>query len=160
MTLTDYKDIVAILGGFFSLVLVFLALIQYQKAEKQRRAEHFFKLREKYNTDAVFVKIREKIDHQDSPQQGEEAIKLDEQRKFLGFYEEIAIMVNSGLIKQELAFYMFGYYAIQAAEMGDFKSYIEEDREYWGLFIQFAGRMKAIERTLMAKNFDYCKITV
>jgi hypothetical protein len=39
---------------------------------------------------------------------------------FLGFFEEVALMMNSGLIRKEVAHYMFGYYAIHCWDSKNF----------------------------------------
>jgi hypothetical protein len=144
LSLSDFKDIFTIAGALGSFILVLLALRQYGMAEKQKRAEHFFKLRDKYNSDPAFIKIREIIDSPD-PNAMSSRIGDDEKRKFLGFYEEIAIMVNSKLIKEELAFYMFGYYAIRCTKLEVFKTYINEDAAYWKVFSEFATKMEVYD---------------
>ena len=154
-SLSDFKDIFTIVGVIVSTALFFLAYRQYGKAEKQKKAEHFFKLREKYNTNKDFRKIREIIDCNDTENK---EISLDAKREFFGFYEEIAIMVNSKLIKEELAFYMFGYYAIKYDEIDDFKSYIDEEKEYWIIFSDFAQKMINNEKLVKENQFDYNKI--
>ena len=159
-SLSDLKDFFTILGVIGSLILLIGAFVQYYKAEKQKRAEHFFKLRDKYNTDPAFIKIREIIDI-DSPDAKvirSREIGNDEKRKFLGFYEEIAIMVKSGLIKKELAFYMFGYYAVRCNKMDVFTSYINEDKEYWAVFSDFAAKMKNYDDNI--NQFDYDKVII
>src|SRR5580698_3427052 len=94
----DFKDCITIAGLVVSVILLLLALLQYRKAEKQKRAEHFFNLRKKYNDNEAFQQIREIIDSPDNSSIVGKEIKLDDKRAFLGFYEEIAIMVNSKLI--------------------------------------------------------------
>jgi hypothetical protein len=157
-SLSDWKDVFTITGVIVSFTLLLLALVQYRKAEKQKSAEHFFKLRDKYNTDATFVKIREIIDSPDNRDISSREINIDDKRKFLGFYEEIAIMVKSGLIKEELAFYMFGYYAVRCNKMDAFTSYINEDKEYWEIFSEFAAKMKNYDDNI--KQFDYDKVVI
>jgi hypothetical protein len=48
-------------------------------------------------------------------------LDLTRKEEVLAFYEEIAIMANSGLIGRRLAYYMFGYYAKK----------INESRAFW-----------------------------
>ena len=120
-------------------------------------AEHFFKLRDKYNNDPTFIKIREIIDNPDNKDISR-GVNPDEKRKFLGFYEEIAIMVNSKLIKEELAFYMFGYYAIRCCELDVFKTYINDEKEYWSVFSEFATKMKKYQDNI--NQFDYNKVVI
>ena len=153
----DFKDWITIAGFIVSFFLLLLALLNYYKAEKQKRAEHFFKLRDKYNNDPTFIKIREIIYSPDNKDISR-GINPDEKRKFLGFYEEIAIMVNSKLINEELAFYMFGYYAKKCNELDVFKTYINEDKEYWKVFSEFATKMKIYDDNI--NQFHYDKVVI
>jgi len=155
----DIKDFFTITGVFGSFILVLLAYLQYYKAEKQKRAEHFFKLRDKYNADATFVKIRETIDSTGNNDISHE-IKPDEKRKFLGFYEEIAIMVNSKLITEELAFYMFGYYAINGYKLPVFKEYIDDEPEYWEVFKRFVEKMEIQEKKFKGNKDLYDEVVI
>lgn len=66
----------------------------------------------------------------------------DKKRKFLTFLEEIALLVRSNQIKEDVAFYMFGYYAIRVKEgLGEGKNFsvgIDTSAAHWGLFFKFA----------------------
>ena len=132
----------------------------FWKSEKQKRAEHFFKLREKYNSDPIFVKIRAIIDSPQDKSISSKEIPVDDKRKFLGFYEEIAIMVNSKVIKEELAFYMFGYYIIKCTELEAFRAYIDEDKQYWGVLTRFIIKMKDYDNNILKNQFDYDKVLI
>lgn len=58
-------------------------------------------------------------------------------RKFLTFIEEMAILVESRLVDPEVAYYMFGYYAIRARDGKNFNANINDIEEYWRLFRRF-----------------------
>jgi hypothetical protein len=75
-----------------------------------------------------------------------------EKRDLLGFFEEIALMMNSGLIRNEVAHYMFGYYAIKCWESKYFWSTVYRESIYWSLFRDFVEQMKQIEQ-----SFQYNK---
>lgn len=76
----------------------------------------------------------------------------DEKRNFLGFFEEIALLSNSGLIRKEVAHYMFGYYAIRCWQSKNFWYNMERDSPYWFLFRKFAIDMQEIEKNMPAPN--------
>ena len=63
----------------------------------------------------------------------------------LGYFEEIAISMDSKLIKKEVVHYMFGYYVIRCWESDNFWYGIDRDSFYWALFSRFAKEMKEIE---------------
>jgi hypothetical protein len=62
----------------------------------------------------------------------------DKKRKFLTFIEEMALLVNSGQINREVAFYMFGYYAICARNGVNFAAGMDMSLQHWSLFFDFA----------------------
>ena len=61
----------------------------------------------------------------------------DKKRKFLTFFEEIALLVDSKQIQPDVAYYMFGYYARCARDGKNFGVGIDLSPEYWGLFNRF-----------------------
>lgn len=66
----------------------------------------------------------------------------DKKRKFLTFFEEIALLVKSDQIEKDVAYYMFGYYAICALTGKNFASGIDTSKKYWGLLYDFAAESK------------------
>lgn len=74
-------------------------------------------MRERFKNNKIFQKICNLLDTND---EGLLEIKFEEKRDFLGFFEEVAIAMNSGLIKPQVAHYMFGFYAIKCWESGKF----------------------------------------
>ncbi len=66
----------------------------------------------------------------------------DQNRKFLAFLEEIALLVRSNQIDKDVAYYMFGYYAICAKTGLDVGNNLAEGiittPEHWGLLFDFA----------------------
>src|SRR5262249_28995192 len=79
-------------------------------------------------------------------------IPFKERRDFLGFFEEIALMTNSGLIARHVAHYMFGYYAIQCWESLVFWSNLERKSIYWSLFHDFVVQMKKAQERFVYKR--------
>ena len=67
-------------------------------------------------------------------------------RSFLRYFEEIALMVNSGLLRKDVAHYMFGYYAIRCWESDYFWTHLNRQGPYWALFREFAGEMARMEK--------------
>lgn len=66
----------------------------------------------------------------------------DKKRKFLTFFEEIALLVEAKQIKEHVAYYMFGYYARCAVEGRNFQEGIDLSQEYWGLLYRFVQAAK------------------
>ncbi len=62
----------------------------------------------------------------------------DKKRKFLVFFEEIALLVRSNQIDRNVAFYMFGYYSLCARHGKNFTQGIDPSREHWSLYYEFS----------------------
>jgi hypothetical protein len=73
-----------------------------------------------------------------------------EMQQFMGFYEEIAIMINSRLMSTDLAAYTFG---IDAAKFYDVVTKYHNDPNF-RLFNSFAPRMKERLRTLSKTEIE------
>ena len=82
-------------------------------------------------------------------------IPYEHRRDFLWLFEEVAIGMNSGLIREKVAHYMFGYYAIRCWESKNFWNDIDRDSFYWAVFRDFAEQMKQIEEKFQYNRRDY-----
>ena len=73
-------------------------------------------------------------------------------RKFLTFFEELILLINSGYVAKETALYMFGYYATRAHRGENFRVGIDYRPEYWNLFMAFAEEAEQYLASPTAKN--------
>jgi hypothetical protein len=142
-TLTDWKDVAAIAGSIIATCTLLKGVIEYAYQGKQKRAEHFFDLRKKLKENEVFKKICLAIDSDSILLQ---SIPFEDKRDFLGLFEEVAIMRNSKLIKSDIAFYMFGYYAVRCWESSNFWETVNRESAYWMIFKKFAEDAKSFEQ--------------
>jgi hypothetical protein len=110
LTLSDWKDVATIIGAAIALGTLMKTLIEYTKQGAQKRAEQFEKLRVRFKDDQMFKQICDLLEDD-----GEDLEKMPfrDKRDFLGFFEELALMVNSGLMNKAVAHYMFGYTAVR-----------------------------------------------
>lgn len=72
---------------------------------------------------------------------------LSYQRKieFIGYYEKIALLVQSNVIEKNLAFYFFAYYAIRCWQSNAFWKDLNRNGAYWRLFANYAQEMEETE---------------
>jgi hypothetical protein len=150
----DWKQIVdlatvlaTIGGGVFALITLFQGLVEYIRQGSQKRAELFMEMRRRLKENESFKEILALLE-KDEP--ALEAIPFKDKRDLLGFFEEIALMTHSGLIRKEVAGYMFGYYAIRCWESEHFWNNIMRWHDAWSLFRDFVEQMTALE-----KSFKY-----
>jgi hypothetical protein len=142
-----------------ALLTFIFGLFEYKRQGSQKRANFFILMRERMYKNKVFIKICDLLDKEDASFDG---IDYWNKRDFLGFFEELALMVNSNIIKKDVAHYMFGYYVIRCWQNDKFWTGTGIDRQsfYWGLFKKFAMDMKEIEDNKlrprkMFKKSDY-----
>ena len=100
-----------------------------------KRTEFFLNQHRRLFDDPILYEVLCLLDTDDESLKDE--IMWDKKRKLLTFFEEIALLVRSGQIHEEVAFYMFGYYAGRARKGQNFCVGIDLAPEHWGLFYWF-----------------------
>lgn len=143
------KDFAIIVGGLVTILAFINGLLEYRHQGAQKRVEHFTQLRRRLKENPVFKEICALM-FDDDPR----LANFDPQgkRDFIGLIEEVALLVNSGLIRPELAHYMFGYYTLKCLESRYFWANITLDDIYWSLFHDFAKEMKQMEKTFVYRR--------
>lgn len=149
MSLSDWKDLATIVGAVVAFVTLLKGVIEYTKQGAQKRAEHFIEMRKRLKENLTFKQICALTEGNDEQLK---KLQFSDKRDFLGFFEEVALMVNSGLIKKEVAHYMFGYYALRCWESDSFWMGVNRDSPYWALFKDFATQMKEVEESFVFKR--------
>ena len=147
LTLSEWKDIATIAGVIVALGALIKGVYEYVKQGSQKRAEQFIELRKRLKANESFSKILRFLETDSKELKN---ISLEEKYEYIGFFEEIALMVNSGLISPEIAHYMFSYYATRCWQSDLFWNDINRDSLYWIVFRKFVEQMKSME-----DNFDY-----
>jgi hypothetical protein len=74
-------------------------------------------------------------------------MKDNDKMEFMAFFEDIAFLMNSGLIKKEVAFYMFGYDVITAYNNDIFWSEDFRKDKLWSLLTDFVNQMTQTQKT-------------
>jgi|HubBroStandDraft_3_1064219.scaffolds.fasta_scaffold174203_2 hypothetical protein len=134
--------IVATATFLVGIVAFIKTLMEYTQQNSMKRFEKFQEMRKRYKEDPVLREICTLLED-DSERLRDMPFK--QKLIFLGFYEEIALMHNSGLLRPSIAHYMFGYYAIRCYQSKNFWNNLNRDSYYWAVFVNFAKRMEAID---------------
>ena len=135
--------IAAAVGAFVALATLVRSMGEYVLQGRQKRAEALFTLRTRLKSDRRLVEILRWA--QDDRAELKD-VSYSERYELLGLFEEVALMVNSRLVKDEIAWYMFGYYALSVQNSNNFWHGIYRNDLYWSLFRNFAKRMDEVER--------------
>ncbi len=134
--LKDFGVLIGVLAGLFGL---YKGVIEFHLQGKQKRAEIFLKKQAEYFGNKSFNELRSMIET------NEPALathSFEEKRAYLTFFEEIAVLKNSGLLNATLTYYMFGYYATKCLESDNFWSNVNRNDVFWNVFSQFAKEMQ------------------
>ena len=149
LSLSDAKDIATIVGVGVALFTFIKAMHEYKQQGVQKRAQSYFDVERKFLEDKNLREICILLDTDDHKlSEVPSELKL----QFLGFYEQVALMLNSKLIEPEVAHYMFGYYAVRCIDSTNFWKGEDKESPYWSLFRHFAQRMKEFEQGFRFEN--------
>lgn len=143
MGLGFIKDIAIVLGGIVALFTFINAILEYSRQGAQKRAEQFVMLRRRLKENPAFRNITALL-YDDNPELRN--LEPQDKRDYLGLLEEVALLMNSRLIRSDVAHYMFGYYVTRCFHSVNFWENIERDSIYWSLFHNFALTMIAEEK--------------
>lgn len=137
--------VVSAIGVVVAIITIALkALFEYRKQGVTQRSEMFLKMRSRLREDASFKNICQLLETDD---EGLRKVPLVEKDRFIGFFEELALMRNSGLINDHVTLYMFGYFAVRCINSKNFWDGLNRDHKLWTLFMDFAKQMKTAEKT-------------
>ena len=128
------------------------AVIEYRKQGVTKRSELFLKMRSRLREDPSFKNICSLLERDDKELM---KVPLYEKDRFLGFFEELALVNNSGLINEKVALYMFGYYAIRCLKSRNFWYGLDPNHQLWALFKDFATQMEKAERDFQYDRKDF-----
>lgn len=152
----SYADLIIAIAAITTFIF---GIYQYRKNIIQNRSTIFLDMRRRYVDDKKFQNLFAFLEN-DSIELV--SVPYKTKMRFLGFYEELAMLVNSKLIRKNVAFYMFGYHAIQAwdsenfwvlqNEDGEMAGRIDKEAIYWSLFKNFVFQMKELEKAFKFKK--------
>lgn len=144
--------VVAGVSSAVALLTFVYGVLEYRRQGRQRRTEQFFAFGRRVESDEIFVKLRDLLDAEAAEEPGATAELEGQPAKdkyhFMGAYEELAVLVNSGLVRLEIAHYMHGYPAILCKRSQGFwtgKNAPVRTDPHWHVFGEFADRMETLE---------------
>jgi hypothetical protein len=148
----EIETCIKVIAVLLALITLIKGVIEYAHQGAQKRAERFIEMRKRLKDNKTFKEICSMLNDNDP-----KLLQIERQEKmdFLGFFEEIALMLNSGLIKKEVAHYMFGYYVIQCWESNNFWNTVSRDGTYWVVFKEFVKEMEKMEAKFKYNKSKY-----
>jgi len=139
----DLIKTIAISGtSIVAVITLIKGYLEYRLTTKQKRSELYESYRKKLKENKSISDVVEALETDNGNLKEMPRIN---KYAFLGFYEDIALLVNTGLIKPEIAHYMFGYYAIECWKNDEFWNDINRESHYWRVFREFVEKMSDLE---------------
>ena len=136
------KDVSIVVAGLVAFVTLWIGMAQYARAQHAARAEQFVAMRRRFLEDATFRRLLDRLAAGDPGIAGE---SVQDRRNLVGFLEEVGLLVNSGLLRFDVARYMFGPYVRLVDGAGPFWDGLDREGESWAVFRSFAARMRAAD---------------
>ncbi len=152
VSLTLWKDIFTILGVLVAAGTFYMGYRGFKQQVRQKRYEYIKGVRDKASKDEKFQNIAGllELDHESLKE-----VSLRDKLDFLSFYEEVALMVNSGFVTKEVAHYLFAKYLLlcwdhsekfwEPVAIGDQLRGVDRDSKHWSFLEDFVEDMRTLE---------------
>jgi len=135
---------ITLLGVIIATISFIIALKQYIDGNRFKKAAFFMDLRRRFKENADFRMIREMIETGEIAEDLNITLIYD----YAGFFEELQIAINSGYIKSEMVYYLFGHYIISF----DNANLINREAPLWAAFNQLVQDMRLIQNVPFEYN--------
>jgi hypothetical protein len=137
------SDLAIIFGIIASAISFSKGIYEYIRQGSEKRALNFFKLEHEFFSSESNIVICKLIEDDSSNLLN---VSYEDKVKFLGFIEQIALLVNSKLLSLEIASYVYGYYVLKCSDSINFWSNdMDKGSEFWNLFFSFSEKIKQID---------------
>ena len=144
MELADYGSLAAVLTGVAAVFTVARATVEYRRQGAQRRAELFADIRKRLKSEPRFARLTELLVSDD---EALASLPFIDKWDFLGLIEEVGLLTNTGLIREEVSHHMFAYYALRCDASTHFwrgSKPIDRTHPNWAVFNDYVARMREL----------------
>ncbi|MEK7275177.1 MAG: hypothetical protein AAB110_07960 [Candidatus Desantisbacteria bacterium] len=156
------KNIATTIAAIIGIFAFIKGLLEYIRQNTLKRIDLFLQIRTKFKSkELYFSKLFDWLEIDDIKLKNNKDIYYEKEDitvyrikyDILGFFEEVALLVNSKVIKIEIAHYMFGYYIMKIFDSKHFwnDSEFNKNDYLWSLFVNFATRIKEFDNKLKIK---------
>ncbi|MBX3095809.1 MAG: hypothetical protein KF812_03010 [Fimbriimonadaceae bacterium] len=141
--LSTVKDISIVVAGLVAFITFATGVVQYVRQTRIQRIQNFVEMRRRFLEDTTFRNLLNLLATDDPALAG---AQVQDRRNLVGFFEEIALMVNSGALSIQVAHYMFGYYVALVDRSENFWVNLDKPGVYWTVFRRFSARLAEREK--------------
>ena len=138
------KDLFTVASTIIALSVFIKGVVEFVHSNAIRRYEKFHQMSVRFDDNAEIQKVCELLHGANSA-----AGPLTKQQKevFICFLEEIYFMMNSGIMKRDLALYTFGYYGKTALDSEPFWQGLNKNEPFYIHFLEFCRLAKSYQPT-------------
>lgn len=147
--LSTTKDVSIIVAGLIALITFVTGTLEYRRRGRQERAETFMQMRRRFQESPEFRLILDLVTKNDPTVAH---VNSQERRNLAGFLEEVGLMVNSGLIRPEVARVMFGVYVDLVKNSPSFWEGLEPESPDWTMFRRLSKILDDVGKRPPASN--------
>lgn len=154
--LNDFARILIAVAAVLTFLFTFgMGVLEYRRQGTQKRADQFLEMRRRLKNRDDFSKICALLNKGDVAELAD--LSREDRLNFLGFFEELALMMHSDLIKPKVVHYMFGSFALELSKSTHYWKDVDDDRRgpYSIVFNDFVVRMMEEEKILEQEHTDF-----
>lgn len=152
-TLEQMAWIAAVGSTFVGVGALIKGVAEYSRHNSIKRVELFFEMRRRLKDDPRLSRVVQLIRKRDL--EGVDGLELEDKLYFTGFFEEVALLLNSGLIRPQVANYMFGYYMLDCWNFDYFWEGLNKNTKHWAVLRDFVVQMEAERERLKRPRRRY-----
>src|SRR5512135_3314930 len=97
MSLDDFKNWVTIIGTFFAVLVALKGILEYSHQNAMRRLELFQAMRRRYDESQAMKRVRDALEAEEESALA--SVSKADKAEFAAFYEDLALMVDSGMMR-------------------------------------------------------------
>jgi hypothetical protein len=156
----NVKNVTLILGTFVGVFTLVKAFFEYKFQLRQKRAEFFLGIRNDFLKDPKHQVIRQLLYNPDKNERRKliEISRVD-RAEFADFFENVALLTYSGLIRFTVSCHSFSWYAIECWDSECFWNSIERNNGDWDLLKRYVKEMK-LRRSKCSESCMKCDMKV
>ncbi len=136
------KDLSIILAGAIALITFVTGTYQYFRQNRYTRVQHFVDMRRRFLENPTFRELLELLATDDAKLN---QMPVQDRRNLVGFFEEVALLMNSGILQPQVTRYMFGYYVRLIDRSEHFWEGLDKGSMYWTVFRDLASQLEALK---------------
>jgi hypothetical protein len=146
----DLKDAATVIAATIALITFIKGVYEYVRQGALRRAEFFLRLNERFSRNEDYQMIRSLLETNDPAISD---VPIERRRDYACFFEEAAVLTNSGLLEKDFSIYFFGAFAVDIWDSKYFWFGLEKNSQHWDVLRNYVDLTKRQSSTHKRKSW-------